>query len=186
MLILASASPRRKELLALAGYEFSVIPSDFDESSILESDPYVLVEALSTQKAKSIAKDHPNDTVLAADTVVILEQTILGKPKDDEDAFNMLHDLIKQQQHVVATGVCIIHQGKIQSFVDKTIVYFNPLTDEEIRAYVQTKEPMDKAGAYGIQGKGALFIDKINGDYYNVMGLPIAKVHQALKKLVQM
>jgi septum formation protein len=182
MIILASGSPRRRELLTLAGYEFKVVKSDFDEESVNITDPYELVKVLAYNKAMTIAKDYPNDIILAADTTVILKDQILNKPSDEQDAFNMLRALCSAKKHVVATGVCIINNKNVISFVEKTKVEFYDLSDEEIKAYVDTKEPMDKAGAYGIQGRGCILVRKINGDYYNVMGLPIARINKILKK----
>lgn len=186
MLILASSSPRRKELLSLLGYEFKVVKSNFDEDSINEIDPSELVKKLSYHKAFSVQKDYPNDVIIAADTTVYVNNQILNKPKDEEDAFRMLKYLSDVKKHYVATGVCIISGNKIHNFIEKTTVYFHNNTDQEILDYINTKEPLDKAGAYGIQGRGSVLVKKINGDFFNVMGFPISKINRLLKKIHKM
>ena len=179
MLILASASPRRRELLELITTEFTVITSDVDETLPPGTHPRKTVEELALRKAKAVARNHPEDTVIGADTVVVLEDAILGKPQDSRDARRMLKQL-SGRQHLVYTGVAVLSPREVQVFSEETQVRFLPLTDRQIDMYIETGEPFDKAGAYGIQGRGALFITGIQGDYYNVMGLPICKLALAL------
>lgn len=179
-LILASGSPRRSEILKNAGYEFSVKPSSADESlpgGILPEDA---VKLLSERKADA-AKIGPGEVVLSADTVVSLENSILGKPRDSAEAFAMLKSL-SGRTHSVYTGVTIKSADKKRVFAVKTDVVFYPLSDDEINAYIATKEPFDKAGAYGIQGRAAVFAEKIDGDYYSVVGLPLSKCARTLRE----
>lgn len=179
-LILASASPRRKEIMQTAGLEFSVFVSDTDETlpdGISASDA---VTELSYRKALAVAKTHPDDTVIGADTVVALDGNILGKPSDKDDAARMLRSL-SGKTHKVFTGVCIIRNSEVTKFFEETDVTFFQLTDEEIDAYIDTNEPMDKAGSYGIQGKGCALVKGICGDYFNVVGLPAARLLKELK-----
>ncbi|HHV32157.1 Maf family protein [Caproiciproducens sp. LBM24188] len=182
MLVLASTSPRRSELLKMAGYEFSVVPPEANENYLRGTPPVQIVEQLSTRKAKLVAKDHPDDIVLAADTLVVLKGRILGKPKDEQEAKAMLK-LLSGNVHQVYTGYCIISGGKMVTGHECTSVEFYTLKDSDIEAYLATGEPMDKAGAYGIQGRGALLVKRIDGDFYNVMGLPIGKINRLLKSL---
>jgi len=179
-LILASASPRRKEIMQTAGLIFSIHVSDTDETlpdGIAASEA---VTELSYRKALAVAKTHPDDTVIGADTVVTLDGKILGKPANTDDAKNMLRTL-SGRTHKVFTGVCIIKGDCVNKFFEETDVTFFDLTDEEINAYVETNEPMDKAGAYGIQGKGCTLVKGICGDYFNVVGLPVARLVKELK-----
>ncbi len=181
MLILASKSPRRCELLKLAGLEFTVCPAKGKEElppGILPADA---VELLAKQKAVEIATRFPFDTVLAADTVVAFGKRILGKPEDENAAYEMLKTL-SGNTHSVYTGVCIISAGNMQVFHQKTDVRFYPLSDKEILDYIATGEPMDKAGAYGIQEKGFFMVKEICGDYYNVVGLPLAETVRRLNE----
>ena len=180
MLILASSSPRRNELLKMAGYEFSVAPAEVSENYLRGTPPMQIVEQLATRKAKASAKDHPLDAVLAADTLVVYKGRILGKPKDEADAKAMLK-LLAGNVHQVYTGYCIICGTKLTCGHECTSVEFYALREEEIDAYIATGEPLDKAGAYGIQGRGALLVKRIDGDFYNVMGLPIGKINRILK-----
>lgn len=196
-IILASGSPRRKELLAQAGYEFVVEVSEADEN-IQEAFPGTMVEELSRRKAAAVAEHHKINgengseetgsyTIIGADTVVALDGKILGKPADEEDAFRMLSAL-SGKTHQVYTGVSLflLKDGKTVkevSFHVCTDVGMRQMEDEEIRAYIRTGEPMDKAGAYGIQGKAAVFISGIRGDYYNVVGLPVCELVTQLKRL---
>jgi septum formation protein len=190
-IILASQSPRRQELLKQVDIDFKVICSNCDESYPDILTPSQVVMALSGKKADSVfeklvASDDFNGkaAVIAADTIVAFEDKILGKPKDKEDAFNMLKAL-SGKTHSVYTGVTILYAtlGKVSmdSIMSKADVTFRSITDDEINACIATGEPMDKAGAYGIQGKGAVLVDSISGDYYTIVGLPIAKVYQSLK-----
>lgn len=180
MLLLASSSPRRNELLKMAGYEFTVAPSDVNEDYVRGTPPMQIVEQLATRKAKAVAKDHPIDAVLAADTLVVLKGRILGKPKDEAEAKAMLK-LLAGNVHQVYTGYCIICGSKMVCGHECTSVEFYTLREDEIDAYVATGEPLDKAGAYGIQGRGALLVKRIDGDFYNVMGLPVGKINRILK-----
>ncbi len=185
MIILASASPRRKELLQLICNTFEIIPADIDETISnniqLESSP----EYLATQKAKHIhLNNHYDDIVIGCDTGVFFDNNMLGKPKDKQDAISMLKTL-SGKQHKVITGCAIFYRDKFISFSQATNVEFFELTDDEIEAYVSTGEPMDKAGAYGIQGKGATLVKKIDGDFYNVVGLPVALLNKKLNEILK-
>jgi len=180
MLILASASPRRYELLKGAGFEFKVIPAENEEI-----EPKMKPEAAAVTTAKSkaleVAVKFPKDVVLAADTIVVLSGEIMNKPENEADAFRMLRAL-SGVRHTVITGVYIVKENISKAFYQRTSVEFNKLSDEEIKAYIKTDEPFDKAGAYGIQEKGALLVKGVRGDYFNVMGLPIAKTARELQK----
>ncbi|MGN0141063.1 MAG: Maf family protein [Roseburia sp.] len=198
-MILASASPRRKELLEQIGLEFEICPAKGEEV-ITSTVPEEVVKELSSQKAREVAamlKQYqnmhgewmtPQDMmVIGADTVVSAEGRILGKPKDEEDAFGML-SLLSGRTHQVYTGVTLVlldASGRVgeHTFAECTEVTMKQLSEEEIRRYIATGEPMDKAGAYGIQGKCAIFVDKINGDYNNVVGLPVAALYRECRKL---
>ncbi|MCI8513272.1 MAG: septum formation inhibitor Maf [Lachnospiraceae bacterium] len=184
-LILASKSPRRRELLAQIGLPFVVRESCLTEE-IKEEKPEEIVKSLAFQKAEAVAEREEEEAViLGADTVVVLDGEILGKPKDAEDAFRMLQAL-QGREHTVCTGVALLRRtaGEWERvlFAEKTKVFVRPMSGEEIRAYIATGEPMDKAGAYGIQGRFAVFVEKIDGDYANVVGLPVSRVYQVLKK----
>ena len=187
-LILASASPRRREILAQVGAEFEVIPAKGEEL-LTSTEPKEAVLQLSCQKAEETAGrlsgDAGNIVVLGADTIVSLDGAILGKPKDKKDAVRML-GLLNGREHSVFTGLTMIVRGdgkeQIISFYEETRVFMYPMTKEQIQAYTETGEPLDKAGAYGIQGKCAVYIEKIVGDYYNVVGLPVAAIYQNLEK----
>lgn len=182
-LILASASPRRIELLGTLKIEFEVIPSNVDETVDGGYTPGMLVEMLARTKASAVAKSRPDDLILGADTVVVLDEKVLGKPADGEDAARMLR-MLQGRRHEVYTGVCLKRgkDGFERSAHEVTEVRFLPMTEEEIAAYVRTDEPLDKAGAYAIQGFGSLFISGITGDYFNVVGLPIRLVATLLKE----
>ena len=185
-LILASASPRRKELLGKIGLEFEIIPAKGEEN-ITKKLPWEVVEELSYQKAKEIADMQTEECiVIGSDTIVAKDEMIMGKPADEADAFRMLSE-ISGNVHQVYTGVTLIRTGadpKVITFAEKTDVYLYPMSEKEIKAYIETKDPMDKAGAYGIQGDFAIHVKGIEGDYYNVVGLPIGKVYQELKQLL--
>lgn len=182
-IILASGSPRRRELLARMGVEeFSIVTPDADESLVDGIPPAAQVERLSRLKAEAVAAEIDGDAlIIAADTVVALDGTILGKPADEEDAFRMLSAL-SGVCHQVYTGVTVLHNGKALTRHEVTSVNFRSLDSEEVELYIATGECMDKAGAYGIQGYGALLVEGINGDYYNVMGLPVACLAGMLKE----
>lgn len=186
-IILASGSPRRRELLDQMGLEYDVILSKVDESSSGELPPSELVQVLARMKAKAVAKKirakKEEALVIGADTIVVLEGQVLGKPENNLDAEKMLERL-SGIMHKVYTGVAIVDvkSATEEVFVQKTNVYMKSISQEEITAYVLTGEPLDKAGSYGIQGKGGVFIEKIEGDYFSVMGLPISKLYESLKK----
>ena len=198
-IILASGSPRRKELLTQAGYDFDLCPSLSEEDlEVMAPSEYVML--LAKMKADEVcnriiaedvgrrAKKLPEKfVVLGADTVVSLNGRILGKPYDYDDAYNTLNSL-SDQTHQVYTGVCLIYVERraktSSSFFEKTDVTFYPVSHEEIIQYLATNEPFDKAGSYGIQGKGGLFVKEINGDYNNVVGLPLARVYHEIEELV--
>lgn len=187
-IILASASPRRSELLSQIGIEFTVKVSDVDEN-IEVGNPADMVMQLSKIKANAVyemVKENIDDTIIiGADTVVVLDGKVLGKPKDEEDAFAMLKSL-SDRVHEVITGVTLMYieagNVNIDTFYEQTQVHTYSMGDEEIKEYIISKEPMDKAGSYGIQGLGGKFIKKIDGDYNNVVGLPVSKIYQKLKK----
>ena len=180
MIILASASPRRKELLTMAGIEYTCIPSDAEENVPEGLDACAVPEYLSGVKAKAVFHQHPNDTVIGSDTIVYIDGKILGKPANKDEAFQMLK-MLSGRTHTVYTGVTILSPGKEDRFTSSTAVEFYELSDEEILQYIDSGEPMDKAGSYGIQGLGAVLVKKITGDYFTVMGLPIAETVRRLK-----
>lgn len=182
-IILASGSPRRRELMTLAGFDFEVVKTDCDETLPEGISPSGAVLMLSGRKADAARAENDDAVILAADTVVAVDGGILGKPEDEADAAKMLRRL-SGKTHTVYTGVCILAGENRVSFAEATDVTFFELTDEEIAAYVATGEPMDKAGAYGIQGKGSLLCEKISGDYFNIVGLPIARVARELKAIL--
>ena len=186
-LILASGSPRRRELMSQVGLDFTVVTSDADEN-IKEMEPEDYVRELSSVKAQSVLEQYADKDdsviVIGADTIVYHKGEILTKPKDEEDAFRILKSL-EGQIHQVYTGVTICSTHKNVSFYEKTDVWVYDMTDEEIRDYISTGEPMDKAGAYGIQGKFAAYIKGIEGDYNNVVGLPVARLVHELKTFLR-
>lgn len=180
-IILASASPRRKEILELADLKFDVMPSDAQEITT-KTVPNEVVMELASIKAKDIyKKSEKQSMIVGADTVVAYQGQILGKPTDKADAKRML-TMLSGQTHEVYTGVCVIEDGKTKTFYEETKVTFYEISDEQINHYIKTGEPMDKAGSYGIQGKAAVFIKGIEGDYYNVVGFPIARFLQEITK----
>ena len=179
-IILASKSPRRQELLHHITDDFEVIVSDADEVLPEGISPEEAPVYLSRIKARAVADSHPDRIIIGADTVVILDGKVLGKPRDKNDAIRMLRTL-SDRIHTVVTGCSIIKGDRICSFGDSTRVEFYPLTDREIEDYIASGEPFDKAGAYGIQGKGSLLVKGIEGDFFNVMGLPVGKLHRELK-----
>lgn len=179
-LILASASPRRRQLLELYTHDFSVCASDFDEKAVRADTPVHLVEALARGKCLAVVKDHPGCLVVGSDTVVELDGEILGKPRDAGDAKRMLRAL-SGRTHLVHTGVCVSDGERTESFVDSCRVRFFPLDEAEIERYTATGEPYDKAGAYGIQGRAALWLDRLEGDYYTVMGLPVSRTARLIE-----
>lgn len=191
-IILGSASPRRRELLAQIGVEFEVRVSNKEEV-YKSSIPEEIVKELSLMKAENAASvldgDIEDTVIIGADTIVVLDDEILGKPSDEEDAVRMLTRL-QGREHQVYTGVAVLDFGPdgektVINYPVGTKVYVNAMTEDEIRAYAATKDPLDKAGAYGIQGHGALLIEGIEGDYYSVMGLPVAGLHVILRQIAQ-
>ncbi len=181
-IVLASGSPRRRELLEQIGLPFSVVPSCADETIPPGLTPHLAVQSLSLLKAADVAKKQQDDAlIIGADTIVVLEDEILTKPQDAQDAANMLRRL-SGKRHSVLTGLTVFRRkdGKSVSVTEETAVYFKELTEQEIASYINSKEPLDKAGAYGIQGLGGLWIDKIDGDYYNVVGLPLSRLGKLL------
>ena len=177
--ILASASPRRKEILSNAGFSFDIIVSDADENITEDLSPEKTVEELAKRKALSVWESHKDAVVFGCDTVVAVDGKILGKPTDDEDAFNML-TMLSGKVHTVSTGVCICGKDKTETFSYTTQVEFYPLSEETIRSYIASGEGRDKAGSYGIQGYGCVLVKEIKGDYFSVMGLPVAESARVL------
>jgi len=187
MLVLASASPRRQELLQIAGISFTVQPADVDETPLQGESAQECAERLAREKALKIAQLCPLDFVLGADTVVVVSGEILGKPTDANDAARMLR-LLSGREHQVITGVCLVRPNprnpeSVHISSETTLVTMTEISDDEIREYVATGEPMDKAGGYAIQGMASRWIPRIEGDYSNVVGLPVAMVYRMLKEL---
>ena len=192
-LILASQSPRRKELLSLYTTDFTVCVSDFDEDAVTADTPARLVEQLARGKCLAVAKEHPGAVVLGCDTVVDVNGEVFGKPHSPDDARRMLRAL-SGATHYVHTGVCVSDGTRTESFVDTCKVTFFPLSEEEIERmlrermaeqterYAATEEPYDKAGAYAIQGRAAVWLDAIEGDYYTIMGLPVSRTVRLLEQ----
>ena len=180
-LILASASPRRQELLKLFGLPFTVRVADIDETMDLTKAPFDEVARVSKAKALAIPRES-DDIVIAADTIVVCEGKVLGKPKNEEDAKATLR-LLSGREHQVMTGCTLLRGDKSETFTEVTHIHFRPLTENEIARYVASGEPMDKAGSYGIQGGAALFCTHMVGDYYNVMGLPVCRLGTALRQI---
>lgn len=181
MLVLASASPRRQELLRNAGIEFVVQPAHIPEVPQNGEEPRSYAERLAREKAQAVFRQRPQDVVLGADTVVVVDQQILEKPRDAEDAARMLK-MLSGREHVVITGVCLTGTGFEGVGSETTKVTMETISDTDIRHYVATDEPMDKAGAYAIQGMASRWIPRIEGDYSNVVGLPVALVYRMLKE----
>ncbi|MGN0978408.1 MAG: Maf family protein [Faecousia sp.] len=180
-LILASASPRRKELLGLFGIPFVVRAADIDETMDPEKAPFNEVARVSRAKAMAISRQE-DDIVIAADTIVVCQGKVLGKPTDRAEAIRML-TLLSGRDHQVMTGCTVLRGDRSESFTEVTDLHFRALSQKEIERYVDTGEPMDKAGAYGIQGGAALFCERMVGDYYNVMGLPVCRLGQTLRSV---
>ena len=192
MLVLASASPRRQELLRNAGIPFVVRPTDIPEVPQEGEAPRAFAERLAREKALAVFREHPDDFILGADTIVVVDAQVLGKPRDGADAARMLR-LLSGRRHQVMTGVCLVgtqlgtENWKLGTgFEDirseTSLVTMDALTDDDIRAYVSTGEPMDKAGAYAIQGRASRWVSRIEGDYFNVMGLPVSLVYKMLRE----
>ena len=179
--ILASQSPRRRELLGLTGLDFVVRAADIDETTDPNAAPFDEVARLSREKALAIPRE-ADDVVIAADTIVVCDGAMLGKPVDEEDAYRML-SMLSDRDHQVMTGLTVIRGAQIVTHTEVTDIHFRALTDGEIRAYIASGEPMDKAGAYGIQGGASLFVTGIHGDYFNVVGLPVCRLGMILGSL---
>ena len=181
MLVLASASPRRQELLRNAGITFEVQPADIPEDPLPGEVAKDCAERLAREKALAVASQHPQDVVLGADTVVVVDSQLLGKPSDPADAARMLR-MISGRKHEVITGVCLVISGHSKVASETTQVTMSELSDRDIADYVASGEPMDKAGAYAIQGIASRWIPRIEGDYNNVVGLPVALVFRMLRE----
>ncbi|MEG0874182.1 MAG: nucleoside triphosphate pyrophosphatase [Clostridiales bacterium] len=185
-IILASASPRRKEILANLGLDFTIAPANIDETPMAEEEPQSYVLRMAVQKAIAAAKAHgeKEGIFLAADTIVVLDNKILGKPENVADAKSMLSSL-SGREHIVITAIGMVDKGnnRTVSAMEQTVVYFQELNQREIESYVATGEPMDKAGGYGAQGLGSLFIRRLEGDYFNVVGLPVNKLYTLFKEI---
>lgn len=179
--ILASQSPRRRELMGLFHIPFTVRVPDADETMDPSGSAAQQVALVSRRKAEAVPRGG-DDVVIAADTIVVCDGEILGKPKSTEDASRMLH-LLSGRDHQVMTGLTVLRGSRRETCTEITDIHFRPLTDREIAAYIRTGEPMDKAGAYGIQGGAALFAERLTGDYYNVMGLPVCRLGQLLREI---
>ncbi len=178
-IILASQSPRRKELLGLFHIPFTVRVANIDETMDKTLSPYDAVAQVSRRKAEAV-KESSDELIIAADTIVVCQGQILGKPLDETDARRMLR-LLSGREHQVMTGLTVLKGDRCVVCTEVADVYFRTLSDKQIDAYIQTGEPMDKAGSYGIQGGAALFVEKIVGDYYNIMGLPVCRLGQILE-----
>jgi septum formation protein len=180
-IILASQSPRRKELMELLELDFIVAKSDVDEIFDETLEVHEMAMDLASQKARDVAKFFSDSIVIGFDTIVVYQKHVLGKPKDYEDAKYMLK-MLSGTKHQVITGVAIYYRGSVEQFYASTDVVFHEITNDEIDKYIKSNEHLDKAGAYGIQGKAAKFVKEIYGDFYNVMGLPVSSLYQTLKK----
>ena len=180
-IILASASPRRRELMCFITEDFEIKTADVDETIENGTKPEDAVKSLALKKAQAVSKKYKGRLVIGADTIVVCNNEILGKPENENSAFEMLK-MLSGKTHYVLTGVCITDWVKTECFCVKSDVTFFNLSDEEIRQYIQSGEPMDKAGSYAIQGKGSLFVEKINGDYFNIVGLPVSALNKKLEK----
>ena len=180
--ILASQSPRRRELLTLVGITHEVRPADIDEAYLPGEVPTAHAERLARGKCAVIAEREPDALVIGSDTIVVVDGDVLGKPRDEGDAAHMLRRL-SGRTHIVVTAVAVSWRGETQSAVEEVNVTFHSLSDDDIAAYIATREPMDKAGAYGIQGYGATIVERVDGDYFAVMGLPLQLVVRVLREL---
>ena len=181
-LILASASPRRSELLRNAGIAFTVEPARVAEQALPDEQPLIYAQRLARGKALAVFSRHPDSVALGADTIVVVDEHLLEKPEDDADAARMLR-LLAGRVHQVITGVSLVAPGNEQTDAEVTEVRFGTLTDDEIAEYIATREPMDKAGAYAIQGIASRWVERIDGCYFNVVGLPVPRVYRMLRQL---
>src|SRR5689334_5929686 len=180
--ILASQSPRRRELLSLVGIGHEVRPADIDETYLAGEKPAPHAERLARGKCAVIAEREADAIVIGSDTIVVVDGDVLGKPKDESDAAHMLRRL-SGRTHIVVTAVAVAWKGETRSAVEEVNVTFHSLSDDDIAAYIATREPMDKAGAYGIQGFGATIVERVDGDYFAVMGLPLQLLVRVLREL---
>lgn len=180
-IILASKSPRRKQIMEMLDIPFEIIVADIDEKINPDNELAKEIQNVSFLKALKVFKENKDAVVIGADTIVVINNKVLGKPKNEEEAKEMLK-LLQGNMHHVITGVTILSEKQSETFANISEVYFEPISDEEIDTYIKTKEPMDKAGAYAIQGIGAKFVKSINGDFYSIMGLPLSELAQRLKK----
>ena len=180
--ILASSSPRRRDLLRLIGIPHEIEPAEIDETPHPDEEPAAHAERLAREKALAVATRHSAACVIAADTIVVVDGEILGKPRDRSDAHRMLRTL-PGRRHVVHTAVAVARRGRVEAEVESVDVTFRALDDHEIERYIATGEPMDKAGAYGIQGYGATIVERIDGDYFAVMGLALVRVVRLLGRV---
>ncbi|MBR5048546.1 MAG: septum formation inhibitor Maf [Erysipelotrichaceae bacterium] len=181
-IILASASPRRRELMEMLGYDFEVIVSDVDETLRKGLSPAGQVKDLAYRKARAVFDQHRDAIVIGADTIVLVDDRILGKPHSEKEAEEMMK-LLRGREHLVITGVAVLCDRKEHHFSEESKVFFENITNEEIARYVRTAEPYDKAGAYAIQGWAGRYISRIEGDYYNIVGLPVSKLYGKLKRM---
>jgi len=182
MIILASKSPRRHQLLEMLGIQHVIDPAEIDEDQLPGENAEEMAVRLSREKARTVAQRHPEEIVLSADTLVVMESEILGKPDDPQKAEQMLGKLAGRD-HLVVTAVSVAARGAIHDRRDVTRVWFRSLSEETIKSYVATGEPMDKAGSYGVQGYGSVLVDRIEGDYFSVMGLPVRLVIELLEEV---
>ena len=180
--VLASSSPRRHDLLKLIGVDHEVVPADLDESQLPGEKPAIHAERLARSKADAVARSRADALVIGADTIVVVDERILGKPRDVADAAHMLR-MLSNRSHVVMTAVAVALGGRTLSLVEKVTVSFRDLTEDEIARYIATGEPMDKAGAYGIQGYGATIVRRVEGDYFAVMGLSLVRLVDLMTQL---
>ena len=180
-IVLASASPRRVEILTSVGWPFEKLPADIDESEVAGETPEDYVTRLAREKALAVASARPNEIVLGADTTVVVDSNILGKPEDLDDAKRMLR-ILSGRSHFVLTSVAAAFNGDVESALERTRVDFREMSEDEITFLAEEGEPLDKAGAYAVQAQAALFIDGIEGDYWNVVGLPIGLVYRLVMK----
>ena len=181
MLILASQSPRRRELLAMLGLDFTIVTADIDETMNPDLSVAEAVAEVCERKAAAVGAAYPDDLIIAADTIVVVDDRVLGKPHSEDEAREMLRSL-SGRSHTVMTAYCLWQNGQADTHVEQTHLRFKPLSDAEIDAYIATGSPMDKAGAYGIQDQAAIFVEGLEGDYYNVMGLPVCALVKGLRK----
>lgn len=180
--VLASSSPRRRDLLRMVGIAHEVMPANVDEIYVAGEEPGAYAERLAREKGASVALREPSALVIAADTIVVIDGHVLGKPRDDHDAARMLRRL-SGQTHQVRTAIAVARHGRLESAVDIVDVTFRELTDDDIRKYIETGEPADKAGAYGIQGYGATIVERIEGDYFAVMGLSLRRLTELMLRV---